>query len=96
VLARGRGFNRSNDAYFDLYADKVAIYGLPGAGRAVDKKVLDRPYRAFRSAFLDVGHASRRDHGHVPSDTKVDLEQITIFTLDDEGRCVPRWVGGTR
>jgi SnoaL-like polyketide cyclase len=30
--------------------------------------------------------------GVAPSGNEIDVEQITIFKLDDEGRCVERWV----
>ncbi len=30
--------------------------------------------------------------GVAPSGNQVDVEQITIFRLDGEGRCVERWV----
>ena len=30
--------------------------------------------------------------GVAPSGNQVDVEQITIFKLDGEGRCVERWV----
>jgi predicted ester cyclase len=30
--------------------------------------------------------------GVAPSGNEVDVEQITIFKLDDEGRCVERWI----
>jgi predicted ester cyclase len=30
--------------------------------------------------------------GVAPSGNEIDVEQITILKLDDEGRCVERWV----
>ena len=30
--------------------------------------------------------------GVAPSGNEIDVEQITIFKLDDAGRCVERWI----